>query len=189
MRTEDHFLLAAELTRTYDIGWLNRRMFLLGNIEPDYNRLSYLGHHVTYFSLGHSFKARKRRYRRFFRHMKHLHKHSPLWWFEAGRTFHYMTDSFTRPHNPEFGYRSPEHIAYEHDLKKIFFYRLKHRKKLWTTPVITGNPFEWIYARHEEYLSRTKGIEDDAYYICTTIPAVWNWLTAHLDRQNAGLLD
>ena len=182
MRTEDHFLLAAYITKNSGIGWLNRRMFLLGNIEPDYNRFSYLGRHVTYFSHGHSFRAQRRRFRHFFRQVKkgHAKTHSPLWWFQAGRVFHYLTDSFSRPHNPEFAYRSPDHIAYEKNLEKIFIHRLKSSRRNWTVPEIRSDPMEWLLARHEEYLSLTKEPEDDAFFICTTIPALWNWVAQRL---------
>ena len=171
MRTEDHYLLASHLIGDGTTGRIKTLLFLIGNIEPDYNRFSYLGPRSTYFSHGHSFKARRHMIRRF---LAAPCTHTPLWWFRAGKVFHYITDSFTRPHNPEFNYDSPHHIVYELDLQEIFDEELRHRK--WKIPKIEGDPYDWLVRRHNAYIARSKGFEEDIGYICTTVPALWQWV-------------
>ena len=171
MRTEDHYLLASSLVEGKEIGRLNTLAFLIGNIEPDYNRFSYLGPRARYFSMGHSFKARRWMFRRFF---LSPYTHTPLWWFHAGKVFHYMTDSFTRPHNPEFAYDSPHHIVYELDMQKLFETQLRERR--WKIPEITGDPYDWLVRRYNAYFHHSEGFEEDICFICTTIPAVFEWV-------------
>ena len=171
MRTEDHYMLASKLIGEGTTSRLNTLAFLIGNIEPDYNRFSYLGPRSAYFSQGHSFKARRRMMKRFF---LAPYTHTPMWWFHAGKVFHYMTDSFSRPHNPEFQYDSPHHIVYELDLQKLFETELNSRR--WKIPVIKEDPYDWLVRRHNTYLKHSEGFEEDICYICTTIPALWEWV-------------
>ena len=171
MRTEDHFLLASHITRDSGLHWLRRRMFLLGNIIPDVNRLTYLGPHRVYFSVGHSFKAQRRKFRHLFRHP---YGNSLLWWYHAGRAFHYLTDSFTRPHNPELGYNDKSHVSYELRLQRIFEDRLIENR--WPVPKIKGDPYQWLLRRHAAYMRHSRDLEEDCFYIITTVTAVWEKL-------------
>ena len=171
MRTEDHYALAKELSDRLNISRWNKMAFLFGNIEPDYNRISYMGLHKEHFSLGHSYNCRKGQIRAT---MNREYTGSLLWWFRCGKAFHYLTDSFSRPHNPEFGYNSPAHVAYERKLQDSFRRALKNNP--WKVPVVEGDLKTWIERRHRVYMDRTKGMQDDCYYIITTVTAVWNWM-------------
>ncbi len=174
MRTEDHFFLTTYITRNSGIKTWQRNLFLLGNILPDYNRLTYLGPRSQFFSHGHSFKAQRRKIERFFRRP---YRNTPLWWYRTGKIFHYVTDSFTRPHNPEFCYNSPSHIAYELRLQEVFDRELTGRR--WKIPAVTGDPYYWLFRRHAYYMKHSRDIPEDCEYICTTIPALWKWVYAN----------
>ena len=60
MVTRDHHALARALTQKLNISKWKKAAFALGNIEPDYNRISYMGHRSEYFSNGHSYQCRKK---------------------------------------------------------------------------------------------------------------------------------
>ena len=106
--------------------------------------------------------------------MEKPYQDSVLWWYRAGKVFHYIGDSFSRPHNPEFGYRSAAHVKYEFGLHDIVQRAL--RGNPWKIPVIRKNLKTWLELRHQLYMDRTKGAQDDCYYIFTTMMAVWNWM-------------
>lgn len=171
MKTEDHLALARSLTRPMNISRWQKEAFCFGNIEPDYNRLSYLGHRKEHFSNGHSYQCRKKY---IFEFMSRPYQDNVLWWYRAGKVFHYMTDSFCRPHNPEFGYNSAAHVKYEFGLHDIFKRAMKGNP--WKIPKVEPDLRSWLETRHLRYMARTKGVQDDCYYIITTVTAVWNWM-------------
>ena len=173
MRTEDHSYLARKMIAQLDIGPWQKAAFVLGNIEPDYNRFSYLGKKKTYFANGHSYRCRRRQIIEFF---ERPYQNNVFWWRQAGIVFHYLTDSFSRPHNPEFGYRSAAHVEYEIALHEIA--QRAMRNNPWKIPKVDRTLKGWLERRHAHYMKRTKGIQDDCYYIYTTVMAVWNWVIA-----------
>lgn len=171
MKTQDHYDLAKFMIEPMNISRWKKAAFCFGNIEPDYNRLSYMGRKKEHFANGHSYQCRKKQ---IFAFMEKPHQDSVLWWYRAGKVFHYIGDSFSRPHNPEFGYRSAAHVKYEFGLHDIVQRAL--RGNPWKIPVIRQNLKTWLELRHQLYMDRTKGAQDDCYYIFTTMMAVWNWM-------------
>ncbi len=171
MQTEDHHALAKAMTKNLNISKWKRAAFLFGNIEPDFNRISYMGHKKEHFGNGHSYECRKKQ---IFKIFDGPYRDSIWWWYRTGKAFHYLTDSFSRPHNPEFGYHSAAHVKYEIGLHEIFRRVLKNNP--WKIPKIEQNPKRWLEARHDHYMERTKKAQDDCYYIYTTVLAVWNWM-------------
>lgn len=171
METKDHYALARSMTEHLNISKWKKAAFSFGNIEPDFNRFSYMGRKKEHFANGHSYQCRKPQ---IFEFMEKPYRDNILWWYRAGKTFHYLTDSFSRPHNPEFGYRSAAHVKYEIRLHDIF--RRALRGNPWKLPQVEGELRDWLEIRHLRYMGRTKDIQDDCYYIYTTVMAVWNWM-------------
>lgn len=171
MQTEDHYALARLLTEHLNISRWKRAAFCFGSIEPDFNRISYMGPKKEHFGNGHSYDCRKKQ---IFAFLDAPYRDNIFWWYRAGKAFHYLTDSFCRPHNPQFGYRSAAHVKYEMGLHDIFRRALKGNP--WKIPRIEETPKKWVEVRHQLYLDRTKNAQDDCYYILTSIPAVWNWV-------------
>lgn len=171
MVTRDHHALARALTQKLNISGWKKAAFAFGNIEPDYNRISYMGHRSEYFANGHSYRCRKKQILAF---MEMPCRNNLLWWYRAGKVFHYMADSFSRPHNPEFGYSSKEHVKYEIELHELFRRSLKGNP--WKIPEVGADFRSWLELRHLRYLARTRGIQDDCYYIYTTVAAAWEWM-------------
>lgn len=171
MQTQDHHALAKTMVEPLNIGKWKKAAFCFGNIEPDFNRISYMGRKKEHFALGHSYQCRKKQ---IFDFMEQPYRDTILWWYRAGKVFHYMTDSFSRPHNPEFGYRSAAHVKYEIALHDIVHRALQGNP--WKIPEVDREFKPWLEARHALYMDRTKGIQDDCYYIYTTMMAAWNWV-------------
>lgn len=171
MVTRDHYALAKALTKNLNISRRKKAAFAFGNIEPDYNRFSYMGHRSEYFSHGHSYHCRKKQ---IFAFMEAPCRDSLLWWYRAGKVFHYLADSFSRPHNREFAYDSKEHVKYEIELHQIFRRSLKGNP--WKVTKAEPDFKSWLELRHLRYLARTRGIQDDCYYIYTTVAAAWEWM-------------
>ena len=171
MQTQDHHALARLMTENLNIGRWKKAAFCFGNIEPDFNRISYMGKKKEHFANGHSYQCRKKQIVDF---LEKPYSGSILWWYRAGKAFHYLSDSFSRPHNPEFGYKSAAHVKYEIDLHDIVKRALAGNP--WKIPEIDRDLKSWLEMRHSLYMDRTKGIQDDCYYIYTSVMAVWNWV-------------
>ena len=175
MRTEDHLVYARRMVDHLKISRPKRLAFKLGCIMPDYNKFTYLGHHVRDFSQGHSYRARKREIAVFFHRP---YRGTLIWWYRAGLRIHYLGDSFSRPHQPEFNYKSKPHVSYEwelHDLMAEFL----HGPGKWTAAHVSKPLHLWLEERHETYMKETRGQEDDSYYIETTLMGVWHWVEMH----------
>lgn len=171
MKTKDHYELARLMSEPLNISGSKKAAFCCGNIEPDFNRFSYLGKNREHFANGHSYQCRKRQIIAF---MEKPCTGTVLWWYRAGKAFHYLTDSFSRPHNPEFRYSSTTHIKYEMGLHDIMHRALKGNP--WKIPKVDRDLRTWLEIRHAQYMDRTKGVQDDCYYIYTSVMAVWNWM-------------
>lgn len=175
MRTEDHLDYARLMVDRLNISPWKKRAFKLGCIMPDYNKFTYMGHHLSDWSLGHSYRVRKKEIIHFFRRP---YADNILWWYQAGLRIHYLGDSFSRPHNPEFGYRSRPHVAYEWKLHDVMQQILRDRR--FHAARVRGDFRSWLEQRHASYMEATKGIEQDSYFIDTTLMGVWNWVERHV---------
>ena len=183
MRTIDHWNYAKRMVRPLHISKTEKLAFCLGCVMPDYNKFSYMGYHINDWSYGHSYAVRREEIVSFF---GKAYRDSWLWWYSAGLRFHYLGDSFSRPHNPAFHYGSKEHVKYE--------WRLHHltEKILRTRPfdqaAVTGSFGQWLSMRHKAYMRNSKGITDDAYYIDSTLMGAWNWVKEKVLPASATLV-
>lgn len=147
--------------------------FILGNLTPDVNPLSYLSPSCQNKLNGHSYEYRSRSIE------KSLAKKGCCSWFDwyrAGKTTHYLADSFTRPHNEKFGFKYWDHIAYEHRLHQMFYERIE---KMFSQS--GQNPAqmdaEWYQYRHARYIKESKDCLDDCVYILQAVSAFCAKLT------------
>ena len=185
MRTEDHVLLAETLIRNLNIPDYKKKAFIKANAVPDYEPHTYLGNNVRYFGQGHSYPVRIRGLIRF---LNKKPGKSVFWWFRFGLQIHYLTDFFSKPHNPQFGYKSRDHVAYEIEQHRMFPAMVQHNP--WNTPQIRGEIGLWLMDRHREYMKRIRELskdeegnstaeracmETDGRYAVTTVMAVWEW--------------
>lgn len=175
MRTIDHWKYAKRMTKDLAISRVKKLAFQIGCVMPDFNKFSYMGHHINDWALGHSFRVRRREIVSFF---EHAFRDSVFWWYKAGLRIHYLGDSFSRPHNPEFGYDSKSHVAYEWDLHDRMQPVL--RKSPFAHAKVTGSLGRWLSRRHEKYMKTTTGIEDDARYIDSTLMGFWDYVREHV---------
>lgn len=171
MRTIDHWTYAERMMKDLKMSRAKKLAFQLGCVMPDFNKFSYMGHHLNDWAKGHSFKVRRREIHTFF---DRPCRDTVLWWFLAGLKVHYLGDSFSRPHNPEFGYDSDAHVNYEWKLHNHTHLVLKHRP--YRPAKVSGSLAHWLSRRHERYMKLTRGVRDDAYFIDTTLMGFWEWM-------------
>lgn len=174
METKDHLLLAGRLAAALHLGYGQKIAFILGNLVPDINPLSYLSLSCEKKFDGHSYE-----YRRGFIEKSLKMSSCSRWidWYRGGVAVHYLADSFTRPHNRSFSYRWKEHVTYEHSLHQKFRGQVKELKKLnleFGDLTIPG----WYEEQHERYLRESRGCNEDCQFIIQITAEFCN----HLDR-------
>lgn len=171
MRTIDHWEYAKLMIKDIHVPCRMKLAFMFGSVMPDFNKFSYMGHHVKDWARGHSFRVRRKEIIHFFR--RH-YRHSSVWWFLAGLKFHYLGDSFSRPHNPEFGYSSKDHVAYEWELHYAVRELLASGRH-YPPAKVTGNLNRWLNDRHRQYLRKSTGIREDVYYLDSSLMGLWDF--------------
>ena len=124
METKDHLLLARTLAAGLQLSFGRRMAFILGNLVPDINPISYLSPSCQSKLNGHCYEHRRGSIER---SLSKKGCRSCLDWYRAGNTTHYLADSFTRPHNETFAFGYWEHITYEHDLHRVFYRQISKR--------------------------------------------------------------
>lgn len=176
METKNHLQLAISMASQNNLG-TNAKYFILGNISPDINPLTYLQGH-TYTDRISSMKKLAQRFL------------SPNTWmkqsyYDLGVLLHYVADSFTFPHNPTFTGNLSEHCNYEKELR---FHFQRNLKKGLTTDTWNFHPiknvsrlFENLDYKHQEYLSLPPSIKQDCNYILNAANYMFDNL--HLLKQ------
>lgn len=189
MQTKDHYRLTKLLSQHIGLKRSKRAAFILGNILPDINCLTYITNKGKHKLNGHSFKSRINYMQNIW---KKRNKNSAGAWFRFGEMLHYVTDSFTRPHNEEFTYSSKAHAAYELTLHKLFEHHIKHGHTRRIIDRAKDEPIlefgSWIKEKHAKYLRESKGIEQDLLYIIHTVASVCSGLVRkeHAKGKKAG---
>lgn len=179
MRTEDHVLIADALVSKLNVPKRYKKAFILGNRVPDLLPSTYMGNHYIYFGQGHSFPVRRRRLYRF---LSKSRASGTWWWYRFGVQIHYLTDSFSRPHNPNFRYNSRDHVAYEIHQHELFPQFLRNNPV--TIPEIRGDIASWINNEHREYMKKVSDpsateedhIMIDCFYVVRVVTGVWRWV-------------
>lgn len=164
-----HFLLSEAEQRKFHC---RKRAFLLGNVEPDFNVVTYMygikkekkpcGHNAEY-ALKHIAKSLNGFQKGGVQTTKDF--------YLLGTIMHYAADAFTFPHNLHWSGGLSQHAAYEASLHENFTEKLKisfeeepHTEFM--------SIFRYVLQKHMEYKNTHPGIETDCNYIisvCRTI--------------------
>lgn len=173
METKNHLQLAISMAYQHKLG-TNAKYFILGNISPDINPLTYLQGH-TYNDRISSMKKLTQR----FLSKKTWTKQS---YYDLGVLLHYVADSFTFPHNTTFTGTLSEHCNYEKELRFQFQHQLKKfsMKDTWHFHPIKNVSmlFENLNNKHQEYLSLPPSMKQDCNYILNAANYVFENLHA-----------
>lgn len=168
MLTKAHFKLGKHLMDQLNrpVSDLQRKAFVIGNIEPDFNPFSYLRGFTREKSLkGHNFEVT---YKLIDRKLKYLNrkKRWNTWdYFSFGVLMHYLADGFTYPHNDSFKGTSKEHCAYEVAHYPVLFNYLHKQADAVKIAIDKHGVSQWIKESHESYEKLAVSFERDCRYI------------------------
>ena len=160
METKNHLALAKYLVQETSDQMLDRykNVFVLGNIMPDINLLTYFqGRHYTDFT---SVKKKI---------IQLLAK--PFWnaadIYILGIITHYIADFFTRPHNQQYRVNLIDHYKYESTLCAVIKDCLDHKpnRNRYNMPLKSEDLITHIETKHQEYLEIKTSPVDDCYFI------------------------
>lgn len=173
MKTIDHHLIGLEIEEDMlgHMSLLQRKMFLLGCIEPDANPFTYLKGSMHFQKLhGHNYENSCRIIKKYLQVLTNTQKWSIFSYYKMGKLIHYAADAFTFPHNSEFKKSLRAHIEYEEKLHQQFMQDRKWEKLRLRQPYEnTLDLFEQFKAFHQVYIRECKNQKDDIrciYQIC-----------------------
>lgn len=135
MQTKDHLALGRYMAHTFQIkNPANHAAFVLGNIMPDINKLSYIRGYFQLLAAGRRRKTRRRlslndhrrmligghtaegsRFfvNRIYRTLVGKTRLSVYDYYRIGKAMHYLADRFTFPHTMAYGDGFFSHVRYE----------------------------------------------------------------------------
>ena len=103
---------------------------------------------------------------------------------------HYLTDSFTRPHNERFGYVSKKHTEYESFLHQYFKNKMQNRESWFFRE--REKPLKrldlWLDKIHTEYLEKSVSVQDDFNYILSVTMTICAALKKRTDCRQLVLV-
>lgn len=177
METKDHYYLSKHLAKQAGLRRLNKILFIWGNLIPDINPFSYISSTSDNRFSGHSYSCRKAFMAEV---LKKRCTGTPIWWYRTGKMFHYLADSFTRPHNEEFQYSLKHHIDYEHQLHETLSIHLKEKCHFSLSAKSADADFSYgqLEAEHLTYMKESKGLAEDCSYIMRTTTAALQTMAA-----------
>lgn len=152
MYTRNHYELAKRIADAPGFEPLkkHRLLFMLGNIMPDINLL-------TYF-VGHNAKERLPLVEKRLEKLMHQKASTALGVFLLGTTLHYAADCFTLPHNEGYQGNMGAHLQYEKELMPRIRTAIAAPHK--------DAPQARLSELHTAYLKEQEGEETDCAYIC-----------------------
>lgn len=169
-----------------------RRMFLLGCIEPDINAFSYLkgfGRAKTF--MGHNYENSKKWVKKTIWQLDSRDEFSKRDFFRLGKLIHYVIDGFTFAHNDEFLGTLSEHVEYEQKLQKKLD---KTESGQFFNCSVKVNPLglrETIENRHYRYIRSEKGVSYDLKWIaemCRTICGHYRYQISMAQQRQGNLV-
>lgn len=128
LKRKSHLNLGKRLSFQYfnDPSRLQRGMFLIGCMQPDWNPTTYLKGSRTYAWLrGHNYNNARRYMERLAERLEHCEKWGAFNYYRLGKLIHYITDAFTQAHNAWFAGDLSVHRDYENALQEHFLARLE----------------------------------------------------------------
>jgi len=178
LKTESHRLLGEYLIRTVP-GFCEPKyeeVFLWGCIEPDFNFFTYLkGSGKTRLFRGHNFRNSTA----CVRHIIDTLQKNKYWgireYYRFGKLIHYLSDSFTYPHNENFSGSIREHRKYETELHNRF-QRYIFLKQCVPNEDRCRSASEAVELLHRQYLEAEAGEATDIRYIVLATGSVYRML-------------
>lgn len=168
MRKKSHISLAGFLAdKLGNEGITNhRKAFCIGSILPDC-KPSFL---TTKHAFNETFDMVQKRIEKYIEYSAKHEKHTMKSARDLGQIIHYTADYFTFPHNKHYEGSLKDHCIYE---KKLL---LALKEYLANYDVTKHTEYEiyfesldeltdFIKARHKEYISRKRNVEDDCRFI------------------------
>lgn len=146
--------------------------FLLGCVEPDLNPATYLKGSFHYERLrGHNYQNRRGYIEKMLRKISDAERQGILFHYRLGKLIHYLTDSFTYPHNAAFQGTMKDHVHYEKVLEQYFLQELKDctfRPQRWSRKELCRKVSEG----HDRYALEEAGITTDTRFTMEIILSV-----------------
>lgn len=186
MLTNDHKALGEYLIKIVDSDKLSahRKMFLLGCVEPDYNLLTYIrGSIKGKIFFGHNAANSMRHIHKCIRKIEQKGLHSAFDYFTLGTLVHYLSDSFTYPHNEHYTGTLAGHVEYEKKLH-LYFTRMLACAAVPPAYDMTCSVGEYILQQHQNYENTPPACMSD----CTHILRVCRVVLQQLTSEEAVLL-
>lgn len=144
----------------------HRKAFLIGSILPDCKPSFITKRH----EIGETYEEVKEQMQDLTENWE-LFFHTPhVYWRRVGEVLHHVADYFTYPHNEGYEGTLKDHCIYEKWLKHYLkFYILsgkawKNRERLERFSC-TEELFDYLEAKHREYMKEKHSVESDARYI------------------------
>lgn len=168
MRKKSHISLGNYLVNSMQNGNMEqyRKSFLIGSILPDCKPSFLTKRHEmneTYDDVKEMMIELTEDWNLFF--------YTPhIYWRRMGEVLHHIADYFTFPHNEKYKGSLKDHCIYEKWLKHYLRYYIlsgkawKNREKQQQFSDI-GELFEYLEAKHREYMAEKHTVEGDARYI------------------------
>lgn len=146
------------------VSYMQKKAFLFGCVEPDYNFITYFRGSIKHTTLrGHNYNNSIEYMRSTVNKLIKEDKWGIIDYYRFGKLTHYILDSFTFPHNENYTGRIAEHVRYENFLAKEFDEKIKSLD--WS--IKYGNILSiisFIEAYHKKYLEEQPGINTDIKY-------------------------
>lgn len=144
-----------------------RRAFLFGCVEPDFNLATYLR------GIAHDRRPRGHHYAntapcigRLADRLERGRAAGALYYFRLGQLMHYVTDSFTWPHNEGFTDSLRAHARYEQALQPLFCGALRSADPI-PAQLVRGPLSGWLAELHRKYLEAPGSMGRDCFFTLT----------------------
>ena len=167
MKTTDHLALGHFLLDSVGSSELlkHRRAFLLGCVEPDYNKATYLrGMKACQKFRGHNAENSFAHVSKCAAELQTDGLRTPWDYFTLGTMLHYVADAFTWPHNAFWKNGLVQHAAYEMRLHSIFSEELL-RRSAGTVSAEPRSLIAFFAGSHQAYSAAPHRMETDCRYI------------------------
>lgn len=167
MKTRSHVFLARYLLKQIPEldSVLNQKVFIWGCIEPDFNLLSYLRGSLKWQKFrGHNYNSSSHYIIRTLTKLQGKRSWRLREYYRLGKLMHYLSDSFTYPHNDIFTGTLGEHCRYEARLHSCFAAYLKQGGKE-STKNFPQNARVYIDEFHRQYMRTAGDVNNDAHFI------------------------
>lgn len=177
MQTRDHRKLAELLATEMgeNVPYCYKKVFILGNIEPDLNPFTYLHGFAWGEKLhGHNYENILLVMRKLFDSVQRQERFGIWRYYHLGKLTHYVADAFTFPHNKKFCGNLKEHRRYEKTLHDQF--RNVLQKQVCIRKGDKGiHSFHYIEVLHKEYLEKAGTYDIDCRYILQAVVMLLRW--------------